>query len=189
MDSESLSIEKRKTRRRIKDILSRVPCQQFSKEQATIEKKFQELPDYKKAETIMFYWPLGREVDTRKLIRKAKQDKKKIGLPVVIDQNNMQPYEYTEENNLTKNSLGVREPDPDTAKKIEIEKLDIVVVPGIAFDKDNSRLGRGKGYYDRFLRRLSLKTKTIGLAFTFQRVESLAFNPLSDQKVDLVISS
>jgi 5-formyltetrahydrofolate cyclo-ligase len=58
-------------------------------------------------------------------------------------------------------------------KEVPLEDIDLIIVPGIAFDKKNVRLGRGHGYYDRFLCALPNKTRTVGLAFDFQVVEHL----------------
>ena len=63
----------------------------------------------------------------------------------------------------------------------------MVVVPGVAFDKKNNRLGRGKGYYDRFLKMLPFSTPTIGLAFDFQIVENLPVKEPHDVPVSQVI--
>ena len=56
---------------------------------------------------------------------------------------------------------------------MSFKELDLVIVPGIAFDRHGRRLGRGKGYYDRFLRKIAKRTLTIGLAFDFQILPSI----------------
>jgi len=74
---------------------------------------------------------------------------------------------------LESQHFGIYQPKSGRVKEVPLEDIDLVVVPGIAFDKKNMRLGRGHGYYDRFLSGLPKPTKAIGLAFDFQVVENL----------------
>ncbi|MCK4882744.1 MAG: 5-formyltetrahydrofolate cyclo-ligase, partial [Candidatus Omnitrophica bacterium] len=67
--------------------------------------------------------------------------------------------------------------------------LDMVIVPGVAFDKHNNRLGRGGGYYDRFLAALSSEVLTVGLAFDFQMVDSLSSQETHDVPVSCVLTN
>ena len=157
------------------------------KESRAIQKKLEAQSLYKKAQVIMFYWALPLEVDTKDLIRKARIKGKIVVLPVLTKDNEMKAYEYTEKNSLVKSPLGFWGPDPKKARQIDAEDLDIVITPGLAFDKSGNRLGRGKGCYDRFLKKLDSKTYKIGLAFRFQILDSLAFS-FQDERLDLVIS-
>ena len=72
--------------------------------------------------------------------------------------------------------------------KIDIEEIDMIIVPGLAFDREKNRLGRGAGFYDRFLKRINPPTKKIGIAFEFQVLENLPIHPPVDEKVDTVVS-
>ena len=75
--------------------------------------------------------------------------------------------------NLKKGPYGILEPDKQPSKALDVGAIDMVVVPGIAFDVKNHRLGRGSGYYDRFLFSLNERTVTVGLAFDFQVIDCL----------------
>lgn len=154
-----------------------------------IEQEIESLPEFQKAGVIMCYVPLSEEVGTDGLIRKAQESGKIIALPVLLNQEEILPYEYTGQNSLVLSRIGIWEPDKNTAKEVEIDKLDIVIVPGRAFSRDNHRLGRGKGYYDRFLKKIPKRTYKIGIAFKCQVFDAIPFNPLRDEKVDLVISA
>lgn len=68
---------------------------------------------------------------------------------------------------------GILQPIPAPEKEVPVDKLDLVVVPGIAFDREHVRLGRGAGYYDRFLETIPKQAAVVGLAFDFQVVENL----------------
>ncbi len=122
---------------------------------------------FKKAKRVMFYIALGGEVNTKEMIREAKKTGKLICVPVYRkDKETMQPAIFEDHAKLKKGPYGVLE--PVTEIMLKPEDLDLVIVPGLAFDKEGRRLGRGKGCYDRFLRKLSENTSSIGLAFDFQ---------------------
>jgi len=122
---------------------------------------------FKKAKIVMFYIAFGGEVNTESMIREAKKIGKVICVPVCRkDKETMQPTILEDQAQLRKGPYGVLEP---VAKaQVKPEDLDLIIVPGLAFDKKGKRLGRGKGCYDRFLCSLSEDTPSIGLAFDFQ---------------------
>ena len=122
---------------------------------------------FKKAKIVMFYIAFGGEVNTEEMIREAKKIGKLICVPVCRkDKETMQPAILKDHAKLKKGPYGVLE--PVALAQLKPEDLDLVIVPGLAFDKKGNRLGRGKGCYDRFLCKLSEKTPSIGLAFDFQ---------------------
>ena len=122
---------------------------------------------FRKAKIVMFYIAFGGEVNTEEMIREAKKIGKVICVPICRkDKEIMQPAILEDHAKLKKGPYGVCE--PATKNLVKPEDLDLVIVPGLAFDKKGNRLGRGKGYYDRFLSSLSDKIPSIGLAFDFQ---------------------
>ncbi|MDD3346060.1 MAG: 5-formyltetrahydrofolate cyclo-ligase [Candidatus Omnitrophica bacterium] len=122
---------------------------------------------FKKARTVMFYVAFGGEVNTEGMIREAKKTGKLICVPVCKkDKTIMQPAILEDQSKLKKGPYGVLE--PVSGGLLDPEDVDLVIVPGLAFDKHGNRLGRGKGCYDRFLSALSGSTRSIGLAFDFQ---------------------
>ena len=122
---------------------------------------------FRKAKIVMFYIAFGGEVNTEEMIKEAKKIGKLICVPICRkDKETMQPAMLDDHAKLKKGPYGIWEPVAETL--VKLKDLDLIVVPGLAFDKKGNRLGRGKGYYDRFLSNLSDKTPTIGLAFDFQ---------------------
>jgi len=122
---------------------------------------------FKKAKIIMFYIAFGGEVNTEEMIREAKKIGKVICVPICRkDKETMQPNIFEDHGKLKKGPYGVLE--PVTQALIKPKDLDLVIVPGLAFDKQGNRLGRGKGCYDRFLNQLPKNVASIGLAFDFQ---------------------
>ena len=132
-----------------------------------IKEKLLRTQVFKKAKTVMFYIAFGGEVNTKEMIKKAKKLGKKIAVPVCVkDRISIRPCILDYSAGLKKGPYGVLE--PAVRRFVPLEKLDLVIVPGVAFDKKGKRLGRGKGCYDRFLEKIPKHSTAIGLAFDFQ---------------------
>lgn len=89
---------------------------------------------------------------------------------------------------LAPGAFGVPEPVPSARRPVPVRELDLVLVPGLAFDRRGHRLGHGHGYFDRFLARLPKTTPVIGLAFKFQLLERLPSDP-HDRAVHTVLTA
>ena len=118
-------------------------------------------------QTVMAYWPLPDEVDIRPLITHLIGEGHTVLLPKVLDDEHMELRRYQSESDLTEGAFHIMEPvgEPFT----DFDKIDVALVPGMAFDAAGHRLGRGRGYYDRFLTAHPHLYK-IGVCFPFQRV-------------------
>lgn len=134
--------------------------------------------EFKSAKTIGAYYAFGSEVKTDLIIEQARSLGKKIALPSV-EGDGLTFYELSSGKYLVKGRFGIMEPLPYG----HVEKIDLLMVPGIAFDKKGYRLGYGKGYYDKFLAKK--KMASIGLAYSFQLLESLPVDR-HDEKLDAV---
>lgn len=122
--------------------------------------------EFKSAKVVGAYHAFGSEVRTDLIIEHARALGKKIGLPSV-EGDNLTFYELSFGKYLVKGRFGIMEPLPFGP----VDRIDLLVVPGIAFDKKGYRLGYGKGYYDKFLAKK--KVALIGLGYSFQLLESL----------------
>jgi len=145
-----------------------------------------DLTAYRKASVVMFYLSMAEELDTREMIQHALAQNKTVILPVVqADSESLLPVQLKNLDHLKPGKHGVLEP-ADWEEVFPLEQIEIVFVPAIAFDKKNHRLGRGKGYYDRFLSHLEHQVMKVGLAYDFQLVDELPREE-HDLAMDLVI--
>ena len=120
--------------------------------------------------TILLYAALPDEVPTQALMDGFVAQGKTVLLPRVISDVDMELRHYTGRQDLQAGAYGILE--PIGALFTDYEKIDVAIVPGMAFDAEGHRLGRGKGYYDRFLSRVPYIYK-IGLCFSWQMVEQV----------------
>jgi 5-formyltetrahydrofolate cyclo-ligase len=134
--------------------------------------------EFKSAKVVGAYFAFGSEVKTDLIIEKAKMQGKKVALPSV-EGDSISFYEMSSGKYLVKGRFGIMEPMPYGP----IDRIDLIVVPGVAFDKNGYRLGYGKGYYDRFLS--SGHGFSIGLAYEFQLLEDLPHYS-RDKRLDAV---
>lgn len=131
-----------------------------------IKQKLFGLKAFKKAKTVMFYVSCAGEAKTQEMIKAAQKLGKIVAVPISLKSRKLLPALFRSESRLVEGPYGVME--PALKKFVPPEDLDLIVVPGVAFDKKGNRLGRGKGYYDIFLSQLPQDTPTVGVAFDFQ---------------------
>ena len=106
-------------------------------------------PQVINAHTLLLYSALPDEVSLQPLVDDLAQEGKTVLLPRVVDDTTMELRRYTGVNDLQKGAYGIMEPTGELFT--DYDQIDVAFVPGMAFDKEGHRLGRGKGYYDRFL--------------------------------------
>ena len=147
------------------------------------------VPEYKKSNVLLFYASFDGEVETFEMMKQAKNNGKQISLPKVIKETNtFVPYKVESLSDLENGPYGIKQPQGGH-NRLKPEDIDLVIVPGVAFDKSGHRLGRGGGYYDRFLKTLPKDTPTIGLAFDFQVVDHIPAINAHDIPVSLLITN
>jgi 5-formyltetrahydrofolate cyclo-ligase len=133
--------------------------------------------------TILLYNALPDEVPTQALMDQLIAQGKIVLLPCVINDTDMELRRYTGPQDLQPGSYGIQEPTGELFT--DYDTIDVAIVPGMAFDAEGHRLGRGKGYYDRFLSRVPHLYK-IGLCFSWQLVDHVPCDE-HDIKMDEVI--
>jgi 5-formyltetrahydrofolate cyclo-ligase len=137
------------------------------------------LASYAAAHRVGVYFAIDGEVDLQKVIEHARRHGKAVYVPVLAG-NGLRFVELRRNARLGPNRYGI--PEPKRGRMLALGKLDLVLTPLVAFDGHGTRLGMGKGYYDRsfaFLlrRRRWIKPRLIGIGFEFQRVAALATHP------------
>ncbi|NQT22005.1 MAG: 5-formyltetrahydrofolate cyclo-ligase [Candidatus Omnitrophica bacterium] len=164
---------KARTRKEILGKLKEHTKEEKSYKSDVIKTKLFSSKDFKKAHVVMFYVSKEEEVSTHYMLDDALEDGKKVVIPYITGEaKEIIASELKGAiTDLELGPYGILQPRKDSSpEEFPLEKIDLVIVPGVAFDEQNNRLGRGKGYYDRFLRKLPPGTETIGLCFDFQIV-------------------
>ena len=165
---------KKDIRERILTLLKNQEEEERHKKSSVIQKKLFRLTEFQKARTVLFYASFDGEVDTFEMIKQALKLGKIIALPAILRQpKKLIATTISDLQDLEEGPHGILQAKSDRQKEIEADELDLAIVPGVAFDRKNNRLGRGGGYYDRFLNALPDHIPTVGLAFDFQIVDSL----------------
>ena len=121
------------------------------------------------AQTLLLYSALSDEVPTQILIDGLAAQGKTVLLPRVVSDTDMELRRYSGPADLQRGAFGIFEPTGELFT--DYNTIDVAIIPGMAFDAKGHRLGRGKGYYDRFLAKLSPSTYKIGLCFFWQLVD------------------
>lgn len=171
----SVQQAKKEIRRRIKALREANPWPGSSR----IVSRVTELPEWKEARTVLTYFPLPGEVDLRDLFQ---SEGKRIVLPLV-EGDHLLLKEYSEKS-LVPGYAGIMEPAAD-APDVDPSEIDFALIPGVAFDAQGGRMGRGKGYYDRLLPQL--RCPLAGVAFDWQMVEKIP-SERWDVRMDIIVS-
>lgn len=155
-----------------------------------LARRVRRLAAYRRARWILVYLALETEVDTRPMIAQALADGKRVAAPMTLTTRRM--IRLAELTSLTRGLVagphGITQPDPRRARRVDPGVLDLALIPGLAFDARGHRLGRGGGYYDRFLATLPRTIPRVGLAFRCQRVRHLP-RASHDQPVTTVLAA
>lgn len=176
---------KKELRRIFLKTRSELAAEDIIEKSAKIMSRLFSLSEFRGAKTIMFYVDAGNEVKTRDGITKALSEGKRVVVPKVKKGYGLLAIEIKSLDELSPGTFGILEPAGE--KGISPEEIDLVVVPGVAFDKKGNRMGYGAGYYDSFLPKLRPEVKKVAIAFEMQVTDSLPAEE-HDVKMDLIIT-
>ncbi len=137
------------------------------------------------ARTVLLFYSFGSEVGTGGTTERILSEGKRLLLPYLTGTGAMEAAELRPGDPLEPTAYGPREPASRVA--VDPAEVDLVVVPGLAFDRYGHRLGYGGGHYDRFLSRMGIGAPRVGVAFAVQIVERLPVEP-GDEPVDIVVT-
>ena len=143
-------MDKKMLRKQVKDEIDTLPDAYIKESDEGIFQQIINLEAFKKAQVIFAYYSVEREPDTINIIQYALREGKTVTLPVCFKGGLMEARAIGDLDELESSAYGLLE--PLSSKQIVLpEKLDFIIVPGLTFDLDGYRLGKGGGYYDRYL--------------------------------------
>ena len=181
MDSLTIREQKDMLRKKIRVIKRGITPLQIEIKSATIQHQIEQMPEFTASSTVFVYMALPDEVQTLSLINDWLF-KKKIVLPVIKGET-LELKEYSHYDSLEEgSSFGILE--PRTGAIVALEEIDFAIIPGLAFDRHNNRLGRGKAYYDKLLQ--GSRFYKVGVCFLEQLVDNVPVDQ-HDVKMDEVI--
>jgi len=166
---------KEKLRKEIKEKRRKLSKEENRKKSKEIKEKLFGLKEYRDARVVLFYVSYNGEVFTHDMILESFY-KKNVIVPVSNKEDNTLILSRLKSwDELSIGSYRILEPRIEKIRKTNIKDIDLIIVPGVAFDIKGNRMGHGKGYYDKLLS--EAKATTIGLSFEFQIVEKIPVEP------------
>lgn len=179
--------DKNAIRMQLRQVLRSLSAPQRHAKSQAVCRQVIDSPEFAAATVVMLYLSMSQEVDTAPIALRAWQDGKTVAVPkVFMSDRSMLPVEIQSlDTSMNTTPVGVRE--PEVGQPIPIEIIDLVLVPGLGFSQSGERIGRGGGFYDRFLALTSFQGTTCGLAFEEQVLESLPTLP-HDQRLNMLVT-
>ncbi len=148
------------------------------------------LPEYVRARTLMLYLDVRSEVRTRWFVHTVWGEERRVVVPY-CENGEIELFRLNSFDELAAGTMGVLEPKPDlrgcTERKIDPSELDLIVAPGLAFDRRGGRLGYGKGYYDRLLHRIRADATKLAVCFECQLFAEIPILP-HDIRMDMIVT-
>ncbi|MDA8443189.1 MAG: 5-formyltetrahydrofolate cyclo-ligase [Peptococcaceae bacterium] len=143
-----------------------------------ISERIKELPAFQEAKTVMLYLDFRGEVETEALIEELLVQGKRVVVPVCNADKTITPKQICNISaDLQAGTWGIREPKPEVCPSVDPLEIDLVLVPGVAFDANGNRVGYGAGYYDRFVPQLRAAVPLVALAFEAQILPEIQPDP------------
>lgn len=170
--SDQVKRQKQEFRVQMKEKLKNMTCTDYTLLNEKVLQRFFELSMIKQARKIMIYYSIEREVATIPMIERLLQQDKQVYLPICRADKDLDAGLITGLEGLVERKFKLKEPAPGGII-LSPEELEVIVIPGLAFDRKGYRLGHGVGYYDRFLVKTHPKSRKIGLAYDFQVISQL----------------
>lgn len=176
-------------RKKILSIRNNMSQEDAINKSGLIINKLMDMDEYKNSNTVFIYMSFKNEVATAELIEKMLSENKRVVIPYTDTKNTILiPSELKNmEEDLKLSPFGYYEPVYERIRIVEPEEFDLILVPGVVFDRKLNRIGFGKGYYDRILCRKRMGVRAIALAYEFQVLEEIPAEP-HDIKMDMIIT-
>jgi 5-formyltetrahydrofolate cyclo-ligase len=161
-----------------------IPPEERARGAGRIEDRVMALDEVRAARAVLLFYAFGSEVATRAISERLHAEGKRLLLPF-LGLEGMEAAEVRPGAPLVSTAYGPREPPHRVA--LDPAAVDVVITPGLAFDRRGYRLGYGGGHYDRYLSRLRPEASSVGLAFSIQVIDRIPEDPF-DQRVHLIVT-
>lgn len=187
---DEIKAAKEQIRKDIARVLGDLTEKQRSEKSREIEARLFEFANFLEARIVLLYVAGENKVRTQNIIKRSYQYNKIVVLPAFeADRRKVLTLKVDLlEKDLQPGPRGVAQPNPARCKPVPLQKIDIAIIPGFAFDEKGARIGSGQGYYDRFIPELPATTRKVALAFEEQIIPQIVTEP-HDKYVDIIITN
>lgn len=176
-------MDKKQLRKHIRELKNEVSLAEKIDRSRCIMQQLEQLPQFVEAPIVLTYWSMDDEVFTHEFVERWHREKT-ILLPCV-DGDDLRLRQYTGPESLREGpQFGI--PEPVGVEFTALDNISLIIVPGVAFDRQNNRMGRGRGFYDRLLKSTT-KAYKVGVAFRFQLFDKIPVEPF-DVPMNQVVS-
>ncbi len=186
MTSPSVAERKRALRAEMLAARGRLPPAEREAASRALAERVAALPAFAAARTVALYLAMGAEVDPAGIARRARAAGKRLAWPRVEPEATRLAFAAGAPGDFVPGPGGTRQPPPDAAP-IPLEEIDLMLVPGLAFDVSGHRLGRGRAHYDATLAALPRRAARVGLCFEVQLVPEVPCEA-HDAPLDAVVT-
>lgn len=180
---------KKEIRKRILSIRNYMSSDDANYKSGIIMNKLAALEEYKHSKTIFVYMSFGNEVNTLEFIKQMLLSNKRVVVSYTDSKNTVLILSEIKslEDDLERNKFGYLEPVFEKIINVEPEEIDLIIAPGVVFDKSLNRIGYGKGYYDRILSVKREDAKVVAVAYDFQVLDNIPAEE-HDVKMDMIVT-
>lgn len=188
----SITEQKKSIRKLIMEKKNQLSSDYIFKSSREITKTLIGTSAFQTANTVMCYLSFGKEVDTEMIIAQCFKEGKTVLIPVILKKEDGTSYMEASqlidpESDLAPGIMGILEPKSHTIRIRDPKIIDLVIIPGLAFDEKGNRLGYGAGYYDYFLERIREDCNQIAITYSFQLLEKIPTQE-HDKKIRNIIT-
>lgn len=176
-------------RKEILKLRNSLTAEEVSEKSELIMAKIEALPDFASSQTVFIYMDFKNEVRTIPLVKRLLQQNRRVIIPYTDIKNTVIiPVELRDmEKDLTVSPYGYLEPKSGLIVPVNPQEFDVIIVPGVAFDREFNRIGFGKGYYDRILNQKRPKVRAIAPAYELQVLDRIPAEP-HDIKMNVIVT-
>jgi 5-formyltetrahydrofolate cyclo-ligase len=186
---EEISAAKIQIRDDIANTISTLSASEIDEKTKAIESRLFEFANFLESKIALLYVNANLEVQTDSIIQKAYSYSKLVVLPAFDPENFKMKLMKVDalKQELIPGPRGIVEPDASKCKEVPMDRIDIAIIPGLAFDEKGGRIGSGTGYYDRLIPSLAITTRKVALTFEEQIVPQIPMES-HDKHVDIIIT-